>query len=251
VPPSSSPLVQAWNGRLAYLLLALFALALALPGIVQLPPTDRDEARFAQASKQMVETGNYVDIRYQNEARNKKPVGIYWLQAASANLFGKDRIWPYRLPSALGAIAAVLALATLARATFGREAGLLAGFFLAASLLLTVEAHIAKTDAVLLLTVVVAQLALARVYLAARAGEQTGLGVVLAFWLAQGAGILIKGPVTPLIAAPASAAVSSHGCAPGSAFRSPSWWRRPGSSPSRSANRISCRTRWAAICCPN
>src|SRR5262245_12138856 len=52
-----------------------------VPGCFQIPPIDRDEARFAQASKQMVETGDYIDIRYQDEVRYKKPVGIYWLQA--------------------------------------------------------------------------------------------------------------------------------------------------------------------------
>ena len=52
------------------------------PGIFSIPPIDRDEARFAQATKQMVETGDYIDIRFQDEVRYKKPVGIYWLQAA-------------------------------------------------------------------------------------------------------------------------------------------------------------------------
>ena len=193
--PAQSILTSPW----AYALLALFALLLFVPGMVNLPPQDRDESRFAQASRQMVETGNYVDIRFQNEARNKKPVGIYWLQAASAKLFGKDRIWPYRLPSLLGALGAVLALALLARPAFGRNVALTAAFLMAGSLLLTVEAHLAKTDAVLLLTVMVAQLALARVYLQSRAGEPVAMVVVAAFWIAQGAGILIKGPVTPLI----------------------------------------------------
>ena len=52
-----------------------------VPGFFQIPPVDRDEARFAQATKQMVESGDYVDIRFQDESRYKKPVGIYWLQA--------------------------------------------------------------------------------------------------------------------------------------------------------------------------
>ena len=59
-----------------------------LPGFFTLPPLDRDESRFAQASKQMVETGNLVDIRFSEGARYNKPVGIYWLQAASTKIFG-------------------------------------------------------------------------------------------------------------------------------------------------------------------
>ena len=53
------------------------------PGFFNIPPVDRDEARFAQATKQMVETGDYVDIRFQDDVRYKKPVGIYWMQAAA------------------------------------------------------------------------------------------------------------------------------------------------------------------------
>src|SRR5277367_5932959 len=44
--------------------LLLLCLALWLPGALSLPALDRDESRFAQASKQMVETGDYVDIRF-------------------------------------------------------------------------------------------------------------------------------------------------------------------------------------------
>ena len=40
------------------------------------------ESRYAQATKQMLETDDYIAIRFQTEARNKKPVGIYWMQAA-------------------------------------------------------------------------------------------------------------------------------------------------------------------------
>ena len=70
----------------AYALLALIAAALFLPGFTVLPPFDRDEARFAQASSQMLDSGNFIDIRFQDEARYKKPVGIYWLQTAATTL---------------------------------------------------------------------------------------------------------------------------------------------------------------------
>ena len=62
--------------------LTLCGLLLFLPGFFNIPPIDRDEARFAQATKQMVETGDFVDIRFQDDVRYKKPVGIYWLQSA-------------------------------------------------------------------------------------------------------------------------------------------------------------------------
>ena len=60
----------------AVALLLLVALLSFLPGFFSIPPLDRDEARFAQATKQMVESGDYIDIRFQDEVRYKKPVGI-------------------------------------------------------------------------------------------------------------------------------------------------------------------------------
>src|ERR671933_79860 len=69
--------------RRAVLALVIVALLAFLPGFFGIPPVDRDEARFAQATKQMIETGDYIDIRFQDEVRYKKPVGIYWLQAAA------------------------------------------------------------------------------------------------------------------------------------------------------------------------
>src|SRR6266851_8401339 len=86
-----------------------------LPGFFNIPPVDRDEARFVQATKQMVESGDYVDIRFQEDVRYKKPVGIYWLQSAAVEIASalklpkaELRIWVYRLPSLIGAIGAVL-----------------------------------------------------------------------------------------------------------------------------------------------
>ena len=96
-------------------LLIVFALIAFLPGFFQIPPVDRDEARFAQATKQMLESDQYVDIRFQDEVRYKKPVGIYWLQAAAVKAGeavgipqARTTIWLYRLPSLFGAIGAVL-----------------------------------------------------------------------------------------------------------------------------------------------
>src|SRR6202022_5154744 len=99
----------------AVALLLVVSLVGFLPGFFSIPPIDRDEARFAQATKQMIESGDYIDIRFQDEVRYKKPVGIYWLQAAvvkTASALGFQRaltaIWLYRIPSLVGAVGAVL-----------------------------------------------------------------------------------------------------------------------------------------------
>src|SRR5437588_12011608 len=108
-----------------YALLVGFCLFLYLPGMSAIPPLDRDEARFAQATRQMLETGDFLRIRVQDEARNKKPAGIYWLQAASVSAFSAaaaTSIWPYRLPSLLGAVAAALTTFAFGAALFADRA---------------------------------------------------------------------------------------------------------------------------------
>lgn len=181
------------------LILFLFCLILWTPGVFSLPPLDRDESRFAQASKQMLETGDLVDIRFGHVPRYKKPVGIYWLQSASTAIAGfgeRTHIWTYRLPSLIGAMVAVFLTFWCARAFAGTAAAFLSAALLGGTLLLTAEATIATTDAVLLAAILGAQAVLMRVYLAAKgAGEAVPRAIVMAGWAAFGIAVLVKGPV--------------------------------------------------------
>jgi 4-amino-4-deoxy-L-arabinose transferase-like glycosyltransferase len=189
----------------AMVFLTLCGLVFFLPGFFNIPAIDRDEARFAQATKQMVETGDFVDIRFQDDVRYKKPVGIYWLQAAvveTASTLGLQRaqlrIWLYRVPSLLGAIGAVLLTYWTALAFVTRRGAVLAALMICSCVLLGGEARLAKTDAMLLLTVVAAMGSMARVYLSWQRGEdslQSAWTVPAIFWTALAAGILIKGPL--------------------------------------------------------
>ena len=192
-------------------LLLLLCALVWLPGFFTIPPLDRDESRFAQATKQMLETGDFVDINLGSGPRYEKPVGIYWLQAASTAALGagaRDKIWTYRLPSFLGALGAVAGTFFLASTVAGLEAGFFAGLILGFSLLLTSEAHIAKTDAVLLAATTAVQWVLLRNYLAGRrvpaggvsaSAPESSLALSLFGWAAFAVGILIKGPVIALV----------------------------------------------------
>jgi 4-amino-4-deoxy-L-arabinose transferase-like glycosyltransferase len=185
--------------------LMLCGLLLFLPGFFNIPPIDRDEPRFAQAAKQMVESGDFVDIRFQDDVRYKKPVGIYWMQAAAvetASVLGlpraQARIWLYRVPSLIGALGAVLLTYWTALTFATRRGAVLAGMIMASSVLLGVEARLAKTDAMLLFATVTAMGALARIYLSWQRGEDpvhppwTWPAI---FWTALAGGILLKGPL--------------------------------------------------------
>jgi 4-amino-4-deoxy-L-arabinose transferase-like glycosyltransferase len=205
--------------RRAAALLVLVSLAAFLPGFFQIPPVDRDEAYFAQASKQMVETGNFVDIRYQDDVRYRKPIGIYWLQAGvvkAAQALGvpaaSKKIWLYRMPSLLGAIGAVLATYWCGLTFITRRGALLAALMMASSIGLGLEARLAKTDAMLLFTVVVAMGVLARGYLLPRqkhgAAEAISWPLAAVFWTALAAGILDKGPLILMVVGLAAATLS-------------------------------------------
>ena len=177
-------------------ILALLTMAMVLPGLSSLPVIDRDEPRFAQASVQMAETNDLLNIRFQEEARNKKPAGAYWAQTAMIKTFvhdGEPRLWVQRLPSVFAALISILALYWGGLRMVGRKASLIAAALLAASLIFVFEGHIAKTDALLCASTTVLFACLGRLRLGAGRREVWG------FWIALGASIMIKGPIGPIL----------------------------------------------------
>ena len=182
--------------RWAYAALALFVLVAALPGLIWMPALDRDESRFSQASSQMLETGDYVVIRYHDGLRNKKPVGIHWMQTAivSATSGAEARdIFAFRIPSLLGAMLAAMATFWGGTALFSRRAAFIGAALLGSCLLLTSEAHIAKTDAALCGVMALMMAALAHM----RIGEGRYTGLI--FWVCMAVGVLLKGVISPMI----------------------------------------------------
>ncbi|MAK83513.1 glycosyltransferase family 39 protein [Phenylobacterium sp.] len=180
------------------LLLLAAALVILAPGLTGLPPVDRDESRYAVATTQMLATGDFVDIRFQEQPRYLQPAGVYWLQAFSAATFtdpGSREIWAFRLPSLTAALAAVLVTGVMTSLWFGPWTGLMAGLLLASCMSLGFEARIAKTDASLSAAVTIAQFAFMRVY----TGAARSRWPVLIFWIALGVGGMLKGPIILLV----------------------------------------------------
>jgi len=203
------PFAASWRrGGVALLLLCL---VVYVPGQVGLPPIDRDESRFAQASRQMAESGTlegWVVPRIQDRPRLNKPPLIYWLQAASVRVLGDqgrrhEGIWVYRLPSLLAAVGTVLLTWRLGMSMFDPRAAWLGAALLAASPVFAWEAHQARADQVLVLTVVGMQWGLWRVWKGrGDGGEQGGggFGAAVVFWVCLGLGVLTKGPIAPMVA---------------------------------------------------
>jgi len=194
-------------------LIAAFALATAFAGVFTMPPLDRDEARFAQASAQMLETGDYVTIRFQEDERNKKPAGIHWLQAASVAAFSSveaREIWAYRLPSVAGAALAALFTYMAGARLFGPVAGFIAALLLASAPAVAGEATIAKTDAMLLACVTGAEAAFISLFANAIEERRSGFLTAFGFWFAVGAGVLVKGPIILMVVGLTAASMFLH-----------------------------------------
>lgn len=202
MPESSPPslFAQFASGWRGYVLIALIALASGLFGAGRMPVTDLDESRYAQASRQMIETGDYARIRLGEQDRTVKPIGVYWLQAASAELFAGERantIWAYRLPSALGLALAAVATLWGGAVLIGHRAALIGAGLFAAGMLAGFEGMLAKTDALLTGFTTLAMAALAHIRMGASRPKLTAC----VFWAALGCAALIKGPVGPLVVA--------------------------------------------------
>ncbi len=204
--------------------LALSCLAVYLAGLFAIGPVDRDESRFAQASRQMFESvalpdyarkpemhsGGLAIPYYGTTPRLNKPPLIYWLQAGSAAALTRgdpweDAIWMYRVPSVLAALVAALATWRLGLGMFDARAAWLGGLGLGVCPVVAWEAHQARADMLLLACCVVMQVALWRVWKAHLDGrEKSSRGVrwlmPMLFWGALGAGIMTKGPIAPLLA---------------------------------------------------
>ena len=197
-----SPLSIAQMARknLGFFGLILLLALVILPGSSQLPPMDRDEARYMQSSRQMLHSGDIITIRFQEELRAKKPAGIYWMQSASAAFFG-DRLWAYRLPSILAGFGVGVMLFAFASQMMTRRQSLLAASIIGTSLIFAVESRLAKTDMMLCFLVLVQQYALWQIFHRARQQHYISGHYSLMMWVAVAFGILVKGPVAPAILA--------------------------------------------------
>ncbi len=207
----------------AGLVLIVLCAAVYLPGAFSMPPVDRDESRFAQASRQMFESvaladdnqspqlhdGGLIVPKVQSTPRLNKPPLIYWAQSASAAIFTagdptRDAVWMYRIPSALFATIAVLATWRLGCSMFDPRVGFTAAALLAVCPMVVWDAHQARADQLLLACTTVTMWALWETLSRARSRPSSWLRPTLwsaLFWIALALGVLAKGPITPMIAA--------------------------------------------------
>ncbi|MDB5321194.1 MAG: glucosyltransferase [Phycisphaerales bacterium] len=188
--------------RLILAILCCGALYLVGNGRVSL--WDRDEPRYAQASRQMLASGDWVVPKLLDEPRIKKPPLIYWCQAASMAAF--NRIAPddsltieqrmqrdaaaARLPSSIAIVLTLILIAVVLVRIAGKEQAFWTVLIFGTSGLVVMSAKMCLTDAVLLLFVTASQFCLYAMY-----RRRATWPVVVAFAISTGLGLLTKGPV--------------------------------------------------------
>jgi 4-amino-4-deoxy-L-arabinose transferase-like glycosyltransferase len=175
--------------------IAALCACLYLPGLGALPFYDKGEPREALWTLEQQRSGDWVLPRLGRTLPSKPPL-FRWAAGVTAAVHGRVDELAMRLPSALFAMATVLALLAWATRRFGAPAGPLAALVLVTSWQWITAAREARVDMTLAACLTVACLALERAL-----RERPTWRTLAAFWLATALAVLAKGPVGAVLPA--------------------------------------------------
>ena len=176
----------------APLALVFFCLVLHVIGTWALPLINRDEPRFAEASREMRELGDYVVPTFNGQLRLDKPPLIYWCQSACYRVLGENE-FAARLPSALASALTALVVFGFGSRLYGRRTGLHAALLFTLSLQVIVQSKAAVADMCMVLFVALASWAGWEICTSeAPKSRRIWWGI---FYLSLALGFLAKGPV--------------------------------------------------------
>ena len=190
--------------RPTYLLfLFLFTLFLHSLGNASLPLIDRDEPRFAEASREMKQSGDFIIPRVNGDFRFDKPPLIYWCQVAAFNVLG-DNDFAARLPSVLFAALTTMVTALWGSRIFSPKVGLCAGLIFATCLQVFIHSRAAVADMPMIFFFVAAS------WSDWERQRRNTLWLWWTFYLSLGLGFLSKGPISllPMIFSPLQALIT-------------------------------------------
>lgn len=174
------------------LLLTLVGVVTLVPGSGTLPLMDRDEPRFARATIEMQQSGDWIVPHFNGQYRFDKPPLTYWLMSVGYRLFGPTEFGA-RFHSILASVLTAFALYGMGRRGFSPLTGLVAGFAWLTSLQVLLHGRGAVADPTLVLCVVVSQWSLFE--LLGGAEPTHGARWRWALWVSLGLGFLAKGPI--------------------------------------------------------
>ncbi|MCC6984367.1 MAG: glycosyltransferase family 39 protein [Bauldia sp.] len=196
---------------LSALVLLVLTLAAFVPGLASVQTVDREEARYAIATQNMLATGDYLSAETDLGDIGPLYLGSHWLQALTVGAGGESAfsaIGAHRLPSLVLAVLAVFLLWWAARSFGDPAAAFLAAGLFAVTLLAALLARAASPDALILVLLVLGQAALARAW--TEPGRSASLVLALAFWGAAILGVLAAGLLVPVILAASALILSAE-----------------------------------------
>jgi 4-amino-4-deoxy-L-arabinose transferase-like glycosyltransferase len=126
-------------------ILALVASLTFLAGLGRAAIGDSDEAFYAEAAREMVESGDWITPYYNYEYRFQKPILYYWMAAGTFVLIGVGEA-AARFPSAFSGVALALLAYGVGRRWMGPRVGFLAGLITATNFGYYAMARLALPD---------------------------------------------------------------------------------------------------------
>lgn len=186
-------MTKEWILRRAPWLLIALVLAVLLPGTATLPLVDRDEPRFATATREMMERHDWVVPTFNGRERFDKPVLTYWLMRVGYGIFGVGEFGA-RVHAIAATLALVLVTWWIGRRWFGEVVGLYAGAILASCLQVFIHGRLALADMPMVACVLIACAALKELL---GSPPHPAFRTPAWWWLygALGLGFLAKGPI--------------------------------------------------------
>jgi 4-amino-4-deoxy-L-arabinose transferase-like glycosyltransferase len=190
-----------------YAILFFGCILFHMVGTWSIPLIDRDEPRFAEASREMIERGAYIVPHFNNQLRLDKPPLAYWAQVASYRIFGESD-FAARFPSAVAAALVAMSILAWGSRIGGNHVGWWAAIIFTVSLQTFVHAKAAVADMWLVLFMTTAHWSayeLVRDRLWPTDQASTLKHQTLFWWfvlyLSLALGFLAKGPIawTPLL----------------------------------------------------
>lgn len=114
---------------------------------------DVDAAQYAAMSREMAETGNYLEIYHAGTDYLDKPPLIFWASSIWIKLFGATN-WAYKLSSVLFSLLGIISTYKLGHLLYNKRIGFVAGLMLATTQAYFLFNHDVRTDTLLTAAVV-------------------------------------------------------------------------------------------------
>jgi 4-amino-4-deoxy-L-arabinose transferase-like glycosyltransferase len=172
------------------LIFALIAIVCAIGWGIDL--MDIDAAQYASMSREMMQTGHYLQVYDLTQDYLDKPPFLFWVSALSMKIFGING-FAYRLPSFLFAVLAVYSTYRLGRIFYLKEIAIWSALILAGCQAFFLMNHDVRTDTILMGWVIFSLWQLA-------AWFKTGR--MMHCWIGFAAiagGMMTKGPIALLV----------------------------------------------------